>query len=87
MEHIFKGLFMTVGCALVWRLFWLLRHTERSGVRAVLHGLLGLAALLIGNTLGALGNMGLGLNWLTVPVSAILGVPGVALMWCVRYLL
>ena len=87
MEHIFKGLFITVGCALVWRLVWLLRHTDRPGVRAVLHGLLGLAALLMGNILGTLVDLGLGLNWFTVPVSAVLGVPGVALMWVVRYLL
>lgn len=87
MEHIFKGLFMTVGCGLIWRLVWLLRHAQRGGVRAVLHGILGLAALLMGNTMGALAGMGMGLNWFTVPVSAVLGVPGVALMWCVRYLL
>ena len=87
MEHIYKGLFMTVGCALVWQLLWLLRHTQRKGARAALHGLLGLAALLMGNTLGTLNGVGLGLNWFTVPVSAILGAPGVALMWTVRYLL
>ena len=87
MAHIFQGMFMTVGCALLWRLFWLLRHTERVGVRAGLHAVMGLAALLMGNAVGSLFGMGLGLNGFTLPVSAALGVPGVALMWAVRYLI
>ena len=87
MQAIFQGMFMTVGCGLLWRLGWLLRHTERRGVRAVLHGLMGLAALLMGNAAGSLFGLGLGLNGFTLPVSAVLGVPGVALMWAVRYLI
>ena len=87
MDHIYKGLFMAVGCGLLWELCWLLRRAKHPVPRTVIHALCGLAALLMGNTLGTLFHRGLGLNWFTVPVSATLGVPGVALMWCVRYLL
>ena len=87
MENILKALFVTVGLALVWEIFELLRRTEKPVFRTVLHALSGLAALLTANTLGALAGLTVGLNAVTMAVSAALGVPGVALLWAVRYLL
>ena len=86
-DYILDGLFVTVGLAFVWQLMGLLRRTRGPLLRAALHALAGLGMLLTANALGSLAGLGLGLNGLTLPVSAALGVPGVGLLWAVRYLL
>ena len=87
LEYALKALFVTVGLALVWELTGLLKHTKRARPRAALHGVSGVAMLLTANALGTLAGLSIGLNGLTVAVSAALGVPGVALLWAVRFLL
>lgn len=82
---ILKALFMTAGLGLLHILAELLPYARRPAGRFMIHGTAGLASLLMANTLGALFGLGLGLNALTVPVSAGLGIPGVALMWFLRY--
>ena len=82
-----KALFVVVGAALLRQLWWFLRRTEHPVPRAAIHSLSGLTTLLLSNALGSLAGVGLGVNLLTVPVSAILGVPGVALLWGLRYIL
>ena len=47
----------------------------------------GVAALFTANMAGSLLGLGVGLNELTLPLSAALGTPGVALVWAVKYLL
>lgn len=83
--YLTDALFVFVGLLLERQLFVLLRRARHPAGRFALHGLMGLDGLLIANTVGGLFGMGLGLNALTLPVSAGLGLPGVALMWALRY--
>ena len=86
-NYILKALFVVVGIGLLRQLWGLLRHARHPVPRTAIHGLAGLTTLLVGNTLGGLAGVGLGLNLLTVPVAAILGAPGVVLLWGLRYVL
>ena len=86
-NYILKALFVVVGIGLLRQLWDLLRHARHPVPRTAIHSISGLTALLVGNSLGSLAGVGLGLNLLTVPVSVLLGVPGVALLWCLRYIL
>ena len=86
-DYILDGLFVTVGLAFVWQLMGLLRRTRGPLLRVALHALAGLGTLLTANALGALKGLGVGLNGVTVAVSALLGAPGVSLLWAVKYLL
>lgn len=86
-DYVLNALFVITGLMLLKQLYALLTVAQRRGTRAVLHAVGGLAALFTANTLGSLAGVGIGLNELTLPVSAVLGVPGVALLWGVKYLL
>ena len=86
-DYIAKALFVVLGLMLQRRLLALAPHAVRAGTRLLLNAALGLCALLTANMIGSLFGVGLGLNALTLPVSAGLGIPGVALLWVVRYLL
>ncbi|MCD7769171.1 MAG: pro-sigmaK processing inhibitor BofA family protein [Oscillospiraceae bacterium] len=86
-DYILNALFVTCGLMLLVRLAELIRRAARPLLRLGLHALAGLILLLIGNTVGSLFGLGLGLNGLTISVSAILGAPGVALLWALRYIL
>ena len=86
-DYFLKALFVVVGLMLVERAYALAPHAKGWAARALLHAMAGLAALFTANTAGSLLGLGIGLNMLTLPVSAILGVPGVGLLWAVKYLL
>ncbi|MCD8116809.1 MAG: pro-sigmaK processing inhibitor BofA family protein [Oscillospiraceae bacterium] len=86
-DYILNALFVTCGLMLLVRLAELIRRAARPLLRLGLHGLAGLILLLMGNTVGSLFGLGLGLNGLTISISAILGAPGVALLWALRYIL
>ena len=83
--YLLQALFIFVGLLLMRVLFPLL---PRVGFvpRLLIHAVTGLAGLLMANEVGALFGLGLGLNALTLPISAGLGLPGVALLWALRYL-
>lgn len=85
-DYILRALFVFTGLLLIRQLIGLLPRA-RFVPRALLHAVMGLAGLLIGNTVGALFGLGLGLNAVTLPISAGLGLPGVAALWALRYLL
>lgn len=85
-DYITNALFVLTGLLLLGQLFSLMPHIRRVWLRALMSGISGLTALLLGNTVGALFGLNLGLNALTLPVSAGLGIPGVALLWALRYL-
>lgn len=85
--YFFKALFVIAGLGLILLAWDLIRHVKSWPGRACLHALAGLAALFTANALGELLGLGVGLNSLTLPVSAVLGVPGVGLLWAVKYLL
>ena len=82
--YILKALFVTAGLMLITVLARLLPRAEHPVPRACVHAVMGLAALLTANAVGALFGAELGLNALTLPVAAGLGVPGVALLWALR---
>ena len=82
--YVMRALFVLTGLMLLRQLYAILRRTRPSAVRALLHAVMGLAALLMSNTVGALFGAQLGLNALTLPVCAALGVPGTALLWALR---
>ena len=86
-EYLVRALFVFTGLLLQRQLLVLLPHASRPGVRLLLNAVLGLSALLTANTVGSLFGVGLGLNAVTVPAAAGLGLPGVASMWILRYLL
>lgn len=85
-DYIVKALFVLTGLMLLRRLIALLPRAVHPIARFLINAMMGLCALLLGNTVGSLFGLGLGLNAVTVPVSAGLGVPGVALLWALRYL-
>ena len=86
-QYIAQALFIWTGLMLTALLLRLLPDAPGPGLRGLIHAVTGLAALLMANTAGGLFCVGIGLNALTLPVSAGLGVPGVALLWALRYFL
>ena len=86
-DPVLNALFIFTGLLLWRQLIPLLSRAAHPLSRAAIHALLGLSALLMSNRVGALFGLGLGLNALTLPVSAGLGLPGTALLWALRYLL
>ena len=86
-DYILKALFVTAGLLLIKQACGLRGHAARFWSRTALHAVAGVAALFTANTVGSLLGLGVGLNELTLPVSAVLGTPGVALVWAVKYLL
>ena len=81
---VLRALFMLTGLMLLHLLTAILRRTRHAAVRALLHAVMGLAALLMSNTIGGLFGARLGLNALTLSVCAALGAPGTALLWALR---
>ena len=86
-DYILKALFVTTGLLLAAVLFRLLPHARHPVPRGLIHAVLGLDALLVGNTVAGVFGLGLGLNAVTVPAAAGLGLPGVAALWAFRYIL
>ena len=85
--YLLKALFVAAGLGLIVLSYDLIRQVKSWPGRACLHAVAGLAGLFTANALGALVDLGVGLNMLTLPVSAVLGVPGVGLLWAVKYFL
>ena len=83
-DYVCRALFVLTGLMLLYLLTTILMRTKRTAVRALLHAVMGLASLLTANTVGGLFGAKLGLNALTLPVCAALGVPGTALLWALR---
>ena len=85
-DYVTKALFMVAGLGLLRLLAELLPYTRHPLGRFSIHGTAGLAVLLMANTVGRLFGVGLGLNAITLPVSVGMGIPGVALLWFLQYL-
>ena len=83
-DYVCRALFVLTGLMLVYLLTTILVRTRQAAVRALLHAVMGLASLLTANTVGGLFGAKIGLNALTLPVCAALGVPGTALLWALR---
>lgn len=85
-DYFIKALFVFTGFLLLHRLATLLPHSRPAG-RYILHAVMGISGLLVLNTVGGLFGLNLGLNAVTLPVAAGLGLPGVGALWILRYLL
>ena len=85
-DYIARALFVVTGLLLQRQLIKLLPHLRHPAARFPAHAVMGLSALLTANTVGSLFGAGIGLNAVTLPVSAVLGIPGVLLMWIIRFL-
>jgi pro-sigmaK processing inhibitor BofA len=86
-DYILKALFVVTGLGLMELLRQLYRRAAAPVWRRLCQGVSGLCALLTANMVGSAFGLGLGLNALTVPVSAALGPAGVALLWALKYFL
>ena len=86
-DTVIDALFLLTGFMLLHLLSSLLPQTAHPAAKALLHAVMGLAALLMGNVAGRPFGLGIGLNTLTIPVCAGLGLPGTALLWALRYIL
>ena len=86
-DNVLKALCAAVGLAFIWRALALAGQVKSGKSRAALHAASGLAALFTADLVGELAGLGVGLNALTLSLSAVLGVPGAALAWAVKYLL
>ncbi len=85
-DYILKALFVLSGLLFLYLLAVLIPHIARRSMRFLMGSAAGLTVLLLGNTIGGLFGLSLGLNAITLPVSAGLGIPGVVLLWFLRYL-
>ncbi len=76
-----------VGVLLLVLLFKLFRTTLKWALKLLFNALIGFAALLLLNYVGAPLGISLNLNWFNAIVTGILGVPGVILLLLIKYLL
>lgn len=86
-DYLVKALFIVIGLLLQRQLILLLPHAAHPVASFIVSAVMGVAALLTANTVGSLFGVGVGLNAVTIPTSVVLGVPGVALLWVIRYLM
>ena len=86
-DYLAKALFVVLGLMLQRQLILLLPHAARPAARFFVNAVIGLAGLLTANMVGGLFGVSVGLNAFTLPAAALLGLPGVALLWILRYLL
>ena len=86
-DYVLKAMFVVTGLLLLGQVGQLLRLPMKKFFRFCLHALSGLAGLLTANTLGSLLGLGLGVNAVTCLVSALLGLPGVGLLYGLRWLI
>jgi inhibitor of the pro-sigma K processing machinery len=76
-----------VGVLLLVLLFKLFRTTLKWALKLLFNAIIGFAALLLLNYVGAPLGISLNLNWFNAIVTGILGVPGVILLLLIKYLL
>jgi pro-sigmaK processing inhibitor BofA len=86
-DYVLKALFVVAGLGLLGLLRQLYCRSGAPVGRWLCQAVSGLCGLLVTNMVGSAFGLGLGLNALTVPVSAVLGPSGVALLWALRYFL
>jgi SigmaK-factor processing regulatory protein BofA. len=86
-DYVLKALLVLTGLVLITVLLDIVRRPVRRAVRFAANAVMGLTALLITNALFSLMGQNLGLNWVTCGVSAVLGLPGVALLWGLKLLI
>ena len=68
-------------------LFKLLKKPMKLGFKLALHAVFGYVFLFIFNFVGAWADLSIELNWLNAIITGIFGIPGVAVMLIIKYLL
>lgn len=86
-DYVLKAMFVVTGVLLLTQAAELLRQPMKKFFRFCLHALSGFAGLLTANTLGSLLGLSLGVNAVTCLVAALLGLPGVGLLYGLRWLI
>ena len=78
---------VVVGVLLLILLGKLFKTSLKWALKLLFNALIGFAALLLLNYVGAPLGISLNLNWFNAVVTGILGVPGVILLLLIKYLL
>lgn len=84
MSHISSGVIIAVLIVLCVVLF---RKPIKFAVKVALNTGLGFVALIIVNLIGAEIGVSLGVNWLNALVVGVLGIPGVALLFFIKWMM
>ena len=77
---------VVVGVLLLVLLFKLFRTSLKWALKLLFNTLIGFAALLLLNYIGAPLGISLNLNWFNAIVTGVLGVPGVIVLLLIKYL-
>ena len=76
-----------IAALLILAAFFILTKPLRMVVKLALNTVCGFVALIAVNYLGAFIGVTIGVNWLNAVVVGVLGVPGVALLFILRWLM
>lgn len=87
MEMITTALLIVAGVLLLILFIKLFSTPLRWALKLLLNALTGFIALFVLNFLGGFIGLSLGVNWFNAIVIGVLGVPGVALLLLLKYLL
>ena len=85
-DYVLKALFVATGLSLIWLCLSLGRHVGARAGRFGLGSVAGLAGLFTANAVAGLFGFGVGVNWFSCAAAALLGLPGVGLLYALRYL-
>lgn len=87
MESVTVVFLVIVGVLLLVLLGKLFRTSIKWALKLLFNAVIGFAALLLLNYVGAPLGLSLNLNWFNAIITGILGVPGVILLLLIKYLL
>lgn len=83
-ETIGIALVVIIFLVIVWKIF---RTPIKIALKVVINTLLGFVALILINYLGGFIDISIGVNWMNALVVGVLGVPGVALLLILQWLM
>ena len=84
---LFIILIVGIAMGILSLLFGLLKKPMALALKLLLNALSGFVFLFLFNIVGSFFEVSLGLNWINAIVTGVLGVPGVALLLLVKYIL
>jgi len=83
-DYVWKALLVLIGVLLVAEIGAVVGKVRSGFLRFILHGAAGLASLITANTVAAVFGAAVALNAVSFTVAALLGVPGVGLLYALR---
>ncbi len=84
-EYVWKALTVLTGLVLVGVIVSVLQTLQNRLGRFVLHGIAGVTSLITANTVAAVFGGGVAVNAASLAASGLLGIPGVGLLYVLRY--